>query len=173
MLTLPRFMGKRYPNKTHSWRNHLGASTGSSLNFSLEVTSSSSHQSSCRWQQHPGSGWHCFPGCPSALAAPLLWHYSQPCFAKQSWRSPKISEKAAFPYPSCAKKALVLVFWEIMVKSKFRLSETNLHCPFSLYTVYNAHLLWTPAFGSSVPWGKYCVFSYFYEVILTLAAEVF
>lgn len=67
MLTLSRFMGKRYPNRSHSWRNHLAASTGSSLNFSLEVSSFSSHQSSCRWQQRPGSGWRCFPGCPSAL----------------------------------------------------------------------------------------------------------
>lgn len=74
MLTLSRFMCEWYPNKSHSWRNHLGASTGSSLSFSLEVTSSSSHQSNCRWQQHPGSGWCCFPGCPSALTlfpAPL------------------------------------------------------------------------------------------------------
>ena len=67
MLPLSRSMGKWYPNKSHRWRNHVDASMGRPLGFSLEVTSSSSLQSSCRGQTRPGSHWCHFPGCFPAL----------------------------------------------------------------------------------------------------------
>lgn len=111
MLTLCRFMSKWYPNKSHSWRNHLDGSKARSLDLSLEVTSSSSHQSSCRWQQYPGSCWCCFPDCPSALTL----FPSQPPYSaelKVSWNL----RKGCLPLPQTGKKTLIPVCWQIIIK---------------------------------------------------------
>lgn len=157
MLTLSRFMSKWYPNKSHSWRNHLGASTGRSLDFSLEVTSSSSHQSSCRWQQHPGSRWSRFRGCSSALTLfpALLCQAILLCRAegllKYQKRLPSLTPGMQ---KSLYYSLLTNYDWKICSGSQKVLSTV----PFCLYTVRNAHPRWTPSFGWSVLWGKDCIF---------------
>lgn len=93
MLTLSRIMSKWYPNKSHSWRNRLNASMDRSLDFHLKVTSSSSHQNSCRWQHHPGPCWCHFPGCPCpsglTLLPAVLWKSTLLCRAQGLQKSQK------------------------------------------------------------------------------------
>lgn len=133
MFALSRFMSKWYPNKNHSWRNHLQLlqedlwlSLWGNVLISpkqLQMTATSR----LLLTLFPRLSL-CFDLIPSPAVArhPTL----------QSWRPPKISEKAAFPYPSHAKIALIPVSSQIMnkrhiqgLKSYYQLSLFPVHYP--------------------------------------------
>lgn len=132
MLSLSKFVSKCYPNKNHSWRNHLQLlQEGLWLSFwsnlilpkQLQMTATSR----LLLMLFPR-----LPLCFDLIPSPGISRYS----TLQSWRPPKISEKAAFPYPSHTKIALIPVSSKIMnishiqgLKNYYPLSLSPIHCP--------------------------------------------
>lgn len=131
-------MSKWYLDKSHSWRDHLDASTVRSSAFSLKLTSSSSHQSRwCRWQ-HPGSCW-----CHSQ-AASLLWPYSQPSSAKPPYSTELKVPKSLPPFTPAMQESLSCSLltnddWRICSGSRKVLSIVSFSCMLSKMHIHDGH----------------------------------
>lgn len=133
MLALSKFVSKCYPNKNHSWRNHLQL-----LQEGLWLSFWSNFLISAKQLHMKATSRLPLTQCPRlSLCFDLIPSPSVPRhLTLKSWRHPKISGKAVFPYPSHAKIALIPVSSQIMnkrhfqgLKSYYPLSLFPLHCP--------------------------------------------